>query len=115
MFYAAVALVVLLQLAGVLSYSGVDLSARTYQSSFECLDSNGYHFVCVRVYQSSGHCDSNGPATIKDAWNGGMKYVDGYIFPSYSVDPKKQVLLLLFGFHVFLSDASCRLMILLTV
>lgn len=63
---------------------GVDVSQRTYQSSFECLKSNGYSFAIPRVYKSSGYPDSNGPATINDAWSGGMSYVDGYIFPCYS-------------------------------
>mmetsp|Transcript_5589 Transcript_5589/g.13975 ORF Transcript_5589/g.13975 Transcript_5589/m.13975 type:complete len:229 (+) Transcript_5589:25-711(+) len=69
---------------GALGYSGVDVSQRTYSSSFSCMVDSGYHFAVVRVYQSSGHCDSNGPYTINDAWAGGMSYVDGYIFPCYS-------------------------------
>ncbi len=39
-------------------------------SSFQCMVSNGKHFAVVRVYQSSGHTDPNGPATINDAWAG---------------------------------------------
>lgn len=74
------------------AYSGVDVSARTYASSFSCLSSSGYHFACVRVYKSSGSVDSNGPLTMADAWSGGMKYVDGYVFPCYSCgNPAKQI------------------------
>jgi hypothetical protein len=41
---------------------------------------------------SNGRCDSNGPANINDAWNGGMAHVDGYIFPCYSCgNPAGQV------------------------
>ena len=43
--------------------------------------SNGWHFAIPRVYQSTGHTDSNGPSNIKNARAGGMSYVDGYIFP----------------------------------
>lgn len=79
-------------LAVALATYGVDVSQRTSKSSFECLKSNGYHFAVVRVYQSNGKCDPNGPATITDAWNGGMSHVDGYIFPCYSCgNPRKQV------------------------
>jgi hypothetical protein len=42
---------------------------------------NGYSFAIIRVYQSFGAPDPNGPYTINDAWAGGMSYVDGYIFP----------------------------------
>lgn len=46
----------------------------------------------IRVYQSSGKCDPNGPANINDAWAAGMAHVDGYIFPCYSCgNPEKQV------------------------
>ena len=85
-------IVATLPLLGLATY-GVDVSARTYTSSFECMVSNGYIFTIVRVYQSSGHTDPNGPSTINDAWSGGMSYVDGYIFPCYSCgNAAKQVL-----------------------
>lgn len=82
-----------LALVGKLAaYSGVDLSQRTYSSSFNCMVNSGYNFAIVRVYQSNGHPDSNGPASINDAWAGGMSYVDGYIFPCYSCgNPAQQV------------------------
>lgn len=71
---------------------GVDVSALTSQSSFNCMAKDGKKFAVIRVYQSSGHPDSNGPSSIKNAWNGGMKYVDGYIFPCYKCgNPAKQV------------------------
>jgi len=71
---------------------GVDVSQSTSTSSFQCLKSNGYNFAVVRVYQSNGVVDSNGPSTITNAWNGGMAHVDGYIFPCYSCgNPKKQM------------------------
>ena len=57
--------------------SGVDVSQRTYTDNWSCMKSNGKSFGIVRVYQSSGHPDSNGPPTINDAWAGGMSYVDG--------------------------------------
>ncbi|CAM9668161.1 unnamed protein product [Ectocarpus fasciculatus] len=63
---------------------GVDVSQRTYTDAWQCMKNEGNTFGIVRVYCSSGHPDENGPATINDAWSGGMSYVDGYIFPCYS-------------------------------
>jgi len=78
--------------AVVFATHGVDLSQRFSSSSFSCLVKNGYSFTIVRVYQSNGQPDSNGPYTISDAWAGGMSHVDGYIFPCYSCgNPAKQV------------------------
>mmetsp|Transcript_18862 Transcript_18862/g.31557 ORF Transcript_18862/g.31557 Transcript_18862/m.31557 type:complete len:236 (+) Transcript_18862:231-938(+) len=71
---------------------GVDVSQRTYSSSFSCMVSYGYSFAIPRVYESGGYPDPNGPGTIADAWAGGMSYVDGYIFPCYSCgDPAGQM------------------------
>lgn len=85
--------VLLVQIGVVFATLGVDVSQRTYLSSWQCLKSSGYNFAIVRVYQSSGKCDPNGPASISDAWNGGMAHVDGYIFPCYSCgNPAKQVI-----------------------
>ena len=81
--------------------TGVDVSQRTYVSNFQCLLGYGYNFAIVRVYQSNGHPDSNGPYTINDAWSGGMAHVDGYIFPCYSCgNPAGQVSLLYL--HIYL-------------
>lgn len=70
-----------LGLAG--AYGGVDVSQRTYTDAWQCLVNDGNTFAIVRVYCSPGYPDQNGPATISDAWAGGMSYVDGYIFPCY--------------------------------
>jgi hypothetical protein len=79
-------------LATAFATYGLDVSQATSQSSFSCLKSNGYSFAVARVYRSSGSVDPNGPSTIKNAWNGGMAHVDGYIFPCYSCgNPAKQV------------------------
>lgn len=86
------ALVCLAILGTVMGYHGVDVSQPASSSDFSCMKSNGYTFAVARVYCSSGHTDSNGPATITAAWNGGMSHVDGYIFPCYSCgNPAGQV------------------------
>jgi len=48
------------------------------------MKNNGKSFGIVRVYQSNGKVDPNGPSSISNAWKGGMSHVDGYIFPCYS-------------------------------
>lgn len=83
---------VLATLAVAFATHGVDVSQLTSQSSFSCLKSNGYNFAIIRVYQSNGVPDKNGPSSINNAWNGGMAHVDGYIFPCYSCgNPAKQI------------------------
>lgn len=56
---------------------GVDVSQRTTTSNWSCMKNNGKSFGIVRVYQSSGKPDPNGPLSINDAWSGGMSHVDG--------------------------------------
>jgi hypothetical protein len=104
---------ILAAMAGVsIATTGVDVSQRTYASSFSCIKSYGYNFAIVRVYQSNGQCDPNGPYTIEDAWSGGMAHVDGYIFPCYSCgNPAKQVVFILFD----QSRAVYRLTIILVI
>jgi hypothetical protein len=81
-----------LSFGGVNAYGGVDVSQRTYTNNWSCMVSNGKTFAIIRVYQSNGIPDPNGPYSINDAWSGGMSYVDGYIFPCYSCgNPAKQV------------------------
>eukprot|EP01100_Stratorugosa_tubuloviscum_P011995 TRINITY_DN54_c1_g1_i4.p1 TRINITY_DN54_c1_g1~~TRINITY_DN54_c1_g1_i4.p1 ORF type:complete len:225 (-),score=110.25 TRINITY_DN54_c1_g1_i4:70-720(-) len=69
---------------------GVDVSQSTSTSSFSCLVSNGYSFTVVRCYQSSNRVDPNAAATLSNAWSGGMKYVDVYMFPCPTCGNAKQ-------------------------
>jgi hypothetical protein len=89
---------ILAAMAGVsIATTGGVVSQRNYASRFSFITSYGYIFELVRVYQSNGQCDPNGPYTIEDAWSGGMAHVDGYIFPCYSCgNPAKQVVFILF-------------------
>jgi molybdopterin/thiamine biosynthesis adenylyltransferase len=74
------------------AYRGVDVSSRVYTSNWQCMADNGYSFAIVRVYQSNGKPDANGPYTINDAHSGGISYVDGYIFPCFDCgDPEGQM------------------------
>jgi hypothetical protein len=85
-------LIFLAQLAAFYAYSGVDVSQLTSVDSFACLVSSGYHFAIPRVYQSNGKCDPNGRQNVYNARNGGMSYVDGYIFPCFDCgNPAGQV------------------------
>eukprot|EP01031_Cornospumella_fuschlensis_P033516 gene33516-40550_t len=81
-----------LHVAAVFAATGVDVSERTYRSAWDCAKSHGFDFAIVRVYQSLGKPDPNGPSNIHDAWGAGFSHVDGYIFPCYSCgNPKGQV------------------------
>eukprot|EP01031_Cornospumella_fuschlensis_P026519 gene26519-32046_t len=84
--------ILMLAMATVFATTGVDVSQRTYRSSWDCAKSYGYNFAIIRVYQSTGNPDPNGPANINDAWAAGFAHVDGYIFPCYSCgNPAGQV------------------------
>ena len=77
---------------------GVDYSIRVTNDSVECLYNNSYRFAIIRGYLSRGSVDPNIVANLKDAWDGGMKYVDVYIFPCVPCgNPKGQIDTLLKG------------------
>eukprot|EP01113_Clastostelium_recurvatum_P017539 TRINITY_DN2061_c0_g1_i1.p1 TRINITY_DN2061_c0_g1~~TRINITY_DN2061_c0_g1_i1.p1 ORF type:complete len:214 (+),score=30.03 TRINITY_DN2061_c0_g1_i1:36-677(+) len=70
---------------------GIDISALTSASAFNCLRAN-YSFSIVRGYRSSGAVDTNVVANVQNAWNAGMAHVDVYLFPCYNCgNPGSQV------------------------
>ena len=86
----------LLATHSVHAITGVDVSQAVSESAWKCLMSPGgqgpVEFAIVRVYQSGGHVDPNGAATIKAARAAGVKHVDGYVFPCFSCgDAAEQV------------------------
>ena len=88
--------IISLCVTGSLAVTGVDVSQHVSDSTWSCLRQPGgegpIEFAIVRVYQSGGHLDPHGAATIKAARAAGVAYVDGYIFPCYSCgDPAGQV------------------------
>mmetsp|Transcript_18241 Transcript_18241/g.25540 ORF Transcript_18241/g.25540 Transcript_18241/m.25540 type:complete len:216 (+) Transcript_18241:88-735(+) len=71
---------------------GIDVSSAIYVNNFQCIKGDGYVFVVIRCWQSNGQADPNCPHTIYNAWDGGMEYVDVYMFPCYSCgNPSGQV------------------------
>eukprot|EP00817_Percolomonadidae_sp_ATCC50343_P003075 CAMPEP_0117426674 /NCGR_PEP_ID=MMETSP0758-20121206/6719_1 /TAXON_ID=63605 /ORGANISM="Percolomonas cosmopolitus, Strain AE-1 (ATCC 50343)" /LENGTH=246 /DNA_ID=CAMNT_0005211941 /DNA_START=26 /DNA_END=766 /DNA_ORIENTATION=+ len=60
---------------------GVDLSQPCSKAGFQCLRNNGFRYAIVRCFLSTGHVDSNCPASLGHAWEGGMAHVDAYLFP----------------------------------
>jgi hypothetical protein len=92
MFTQLIVVVLVALLPLMMATKGVDVSSRVTKSTWQCLANSGHSFAIVRVYQSNGKPDANGPYTINDAHSGGIKYVDGYIFPCYSCgNPEGQV------------------------
>lgn len=89
----AVALVVVAALTPSASATnGVDVSVDTYSSAWQCLLGEGYSYAIVRAYQSIGQPDPAAPHTIYNAWDGGMKAVDIYVFPCFSCgNPEGQI------------------------
>ena len=55
---------------------GVDVSAATSQSTFECLRSkHNVTYAIVRAYRSLGEPDTACPATVQAAWDAGLSQV----------------------------------------
>lgn len=64
---------------------GVDLAQHYTQEQFQCLVQDwGYTWAVVRAHHSWGGVDTNAPPTIANAWRGGMRQVDVYMFPCTS-------------------------------
>jgi len=68
----------------VSAVKGVDVSSATMPDAFQCLRKNGYDYAIIRAWQSNGVPDPNGPHTVYNAWDGGMRDVDVYLFPGAS-------------------------------
>src|ERR1700733_6572902 len=75
----------------VISTNGFDYSSLIPVSKIQCLVQNGYSFAIPRGYCSNGSIDSNIRANLDNAWAGGMKNVDMYLFPCRSKDAATQV------------------------
>lgn len=92
MIVVAAIMIMLLFPANVLSTKGVDYSVRVSTQKIQCLVGKGFTFAIPRGYRSVGKVDTNVVANLKSAWDGGMKYVDVYMFPCVSCgNPKGQV------------------------
>ena len=60
---------------------GIDVSTLVYSTGFKCLKGDGYDFLIVRGYRSTGKPDTNAIHTIANAREAGFKYIDVYMFP----------------------------------
>ena len=60
---------------------GIDLSTLVYSSGFKCLKDDGYEFLIVRGYRSTGEPDPDAIHTIANARDAGFEYIDVYMFP----------------------------------
>ena len=78
------AVVVAACVSTVSAVKGVDVSGATMPDAFRCLRKNGYEYAIIRAWQSNGVPDPNGPHTVYNAWDGGMRDVDVYLFPGTS-------------------------------
>ncbi len=70
-----------LWLQGASGTLGIDVSVSTSVNAFECLKQDGYQFVIVRAYRSSGQPDGAASQTISNARKAGFEFVDVYLFP----------------------------------
>ena len=60
---------------------GVDVSSLVYSTGFKCLKDDGYDFLIVRGYRSTGEPDPDAIHTIANARDAGFENIDVYMFP----------------------------------
>lgn len=65
----------------VLTAKGIDVSTLVSKSDFSCLKGEGYDFLIVRGYRSTGEPDPDAAATIANAKAAGIENADVYMFP----------------------------------
>uniref|UniRef100_A0A0N5BDH3 Glycosyl hydrolase family 25 n=1 Tax=Strongyloides papillosus TaxID=174720 RepID=A0A0N5BDH3_STREA len=82
--YFLTSLLILGSLQSALAVIGLDAIQTISTSTFKCLHNEGYRFFIGRVWESVGNYDYTGMQNIKNAWEGGMEHVDGYLFPCLS-------------------------------
>lgn len=58
---------------------GTDVSQPHNVDQFRCMTKLNLTYTIVRVWRSLGNPDPNAPATMKAAWAGGQRYVDGLV------------------------------------
>ena len=105
MFILVILVVFCVQAA--LSTHGTDVSSLTSASAYSCLKDNGFSFTVVRAYKSGGAVDANAVQTIANAWEGGQKNVDAYLFPCVaSCDGKKSAAQQIQETHSYLSNSK---------
>jgi hypothetical protein len=61
---------------------GADISAGYNATTFECLVDAGYTFLIQRAFRSLCIVDSAAVESINQAWQGGMRAIDVYLFPN---------------------------------
>ena len=60
---------------------GIDVSSPVAKSAFSCLKGEGYDFLIVRGYRSTGEPDPAAASTIANAKAAGIENIDVYMFP----------------------------------
>lgn len=69
----------------------MDVSALVSADQYKCLKGKGIDFSIVRAWHSYGGFDANARASVNNAWAGGMKNVDVYLFPCTGKSASSQV------------------------
>ncbi|KAA0146913.1 hypothetical protein FNF31_01412 [Cafeteria roenbergensis] len=90
-FGVATALLAAAALPQAFATYGMDVSALVTADQYKCLKGKGIDFSIVRAWRSYGGFDSNARASVSNAWAGGMKNVDVYLFPCTSKSASDQV------------------------
>jgi GH25 family lysozyme M1 (1,4-beta-N-acetylmuramidase) len=69
---------------------GADVATRVNVAKWHAMKQDpklSLAYAIVRCHRSSGKVDDNAPATIADAWEAGLAWVDVYHFPHFATTP----------------------------
>ncbi len=69
----------------------MDAATHVSADQFKCLKGDGIEFAIIRAWHSYGGFDTNARTTVDNAWAGGMRDVDVYLFPCASKSAADQV------------------------
>ena len=67
------------------------MSSHVSPDQWKCLKRDGIEFAIIRAWSSFGAFDPNGRTTAANAWDGGMRDVDVYLFPCAGKSAADQV------------------------
>lgn len=90
-------LVAALFLGVAFATKGLDIANAMDADTASCLYDDGYKFMIVRCWHSTGKVDTNVVASVQNAWDAGFSNVDVYFYPCYSCGSAAYVSFLFFS------------------
>jgi hypothetical protein len=89
-FEILIAVLILVSVPFATATLGVDVSQLFSESTYQCMKTNGYHFVIIRGFSSYGAPDQHAVQGLKNAKAAGLT-TDIYMFPCRGKSATTQV------------------------